>query len=547
MKALGAVALSAALLACGGKSEPLALDQQAQAASGLQPLVERAADLEGVPRPLLVAIGWADSRLSMRAGRQSLDGAYGLCNLVERDAAPPALSLDRAARLTGLPAASLRTDAFANARGAAALLREQADALFAQYKDLHEERLADWYAAVLRLAGSDDPFVADGFARQVYAVLQDGLSAQDERGQPVRIAAQEIDLTGRTLGATAGGGEYCPGGACVAFVPAASANFAAGRGGQPISLIVIHDMEGSYSSTIGWFQNPASQVSAHFDLRSSDGQITQQVRDADTAWHAGNHVVNAEAVGLEHEGYAAQGATWYTDAMYRSSAALTRWLCDTYSIPKDRQHIIGHYEVPDLNHAGWYGGASHHHDPCDVWAGDPTWHNVSACAWDWTKYMALVTGGGGPPPPPPPATGLANGGFESGLTGWTRAGSTAASASGCHGGTGCATAGAATATSGDSTLSQTFTVPAGKTTLSAWYALHCPDTVTYDWATITLKDNGSGVTATLLPKTCTKGGAWASVSAPVAAGHSYALTLLSHDDGYAGDPTFTLFDDVTLR
>jgi len=25
---------------------------------------------------------------------------------------------------------------------------------------------------------------------------------------------------------------------------------------------------------------------------------------------------------------------------------------------------------------------------------------------------------------------------------------------------------------------------------------------------------------------------------------SYTLTLTSHDDNYAGDPTFTLFDDV---
>ena len=29
-------------------------------------------------------------------------------------------------------------------------------------------------------------------------------------------------------------------------------------------------------------------------------------------------------------------------------------------------------------------------------------------------------------------------------------------------------------------------------------------------------------------------------------GHSYTLTLISHDDGYAGDPTYTLYDDVTV-
>ena len=86
--------------------------------------------------------------------------------------------------------------------------------------------------------------------------------------------------------------------------------------------------------------------------------------------------------------------------MYRSSSALTRWLCDTLHIPKDRVHIIGHYEIPDPDNAGWFGGAGHHHDPCDSWNGTPTWHNNTACYWDWTHYMALVTGGGAPPPPP---------------------------------------------------------------------------------------------------------------------------------------------------
>jgi hypothetical protein len=105
--------------------------------------------------------------------------------------------------------------------------------------------------------------------------------------------------------------------------------------------------------------------------------------------------VNQQAVGIEHEGYAHTGYTWYTEAMYRSSAALVRWLASTYNIPLDRTHIIGHYEVPDPNNAGLFGGADHHHDPCDSWAGSATWHNNIACYWDWAHYMDLVTGAGG--------------------------------------------------------------------------------------------------------------------------------------------------------
>ena len=511
------------------------------AKAGLQASVERAADLEGVPRQLLLAITWVDSRLSMRGGEPSLDLAYGLSHLVDRDDAPAALSLARAARLTGQDPALLRTDALANARGGAALLREQAALLFAAYPDLHEERLSDWYQAVMRVSGSEVAVVADGFAQQVYAVLQGGLDAIDDEGGEVHLAPQQIDLLGRALFIDRGAsGEYCPGGACVRYVPAAATNQAAGRGTSTIDLVVIHDMEGTYSNTIAWFQNPASQVSAHFDLRSSDGQITQQVMDADTAWHSGNHDVNTRAIGIEHEGYAAQGTQWYTEAMYQSSAALTRWLCDTYAIPKDRQHIIGHYEVPDPNHSGWYGGKSHHHDPCGVWSGDPTWHNVSVCYWDWTHYLHLITSGGGP------GAAIANGGFEQGLTGWKVAGAASVSKS-AHGGFTAAMVGRASP-SADSAVSQTFTVPAAGGALSFWYQSVCADKVKHDWASATLTDAGTGRVTTLLNPVCNNDGAWHHVtSGRLAGGTVFALKLASHDDGHAGDPTYTLYDDVTLQ
>ena len=170
----------------------------------------------------------------------------------------------------------------------------------------------------------------------------------------------------------------------------------------------------------------------------------------------------------------------------------------------------------------------------DNYASDPT----------FTLYddVTVTSGGGGGG-----GSGITNGNFESGATGWTRAGTTSVATSGCHGGAGCAMAGSTSATNGDSSFSQTFSVPTGKSQLSTWYAIHCPDTVTYDWATITLKDNTSGTTVTVLPKTCTNSGSWTNVTSSVTAGHSYTLTLTSHDDNYASDPTYTLFDDAVLN
>ena len=55
---------------------------------------------------------------------------------------------------------------------------------------------------------------------------------------------------------------------------------------KPVSAVVIHYTEGSYAGCISWFKNCDAQVSAHYVIRSVDGQITQMVREADKAWHA---------------------------------------------------------------------------------------------------------------------------------------------------------------------------------------------------------------------------------------------------------------------
>ena len=101
----------------------------------------------------------------------------------------------------------------------------------------------------------------------------------------------------------------------------------------------------------------------------------------------------------------------------------------------------------------------------------------------------------------------------------------------------------------DSTLAQTFMLPAGASTLTLWYRVICPDTITYDWAAATLKDNSTGTTITVLPNTCTNTNTWVQASASVSsmAGHSVTLTLKNHDDNYAGDATYTDFDDINVQ
>jgi serine protease len=142
---------------------------------------------------------------------------------------------------------------------------------------------------------------------------------------------------------------------------------------------------------------------------------------------------------------------------------------------------------------------------------------------------------------------ITNGGFEAGsLSGWTTAGTASVVNSGAHSGTYAASLGdGVNATNGDSSAAQTFTATNGGT-LSFWYDNICPDTVTYDWGTATLKDNTTGVTTTVLAKTCVANSGWKQITKALTAGHNYTLNLISHDDNYAGDPTVTRYDDVTV-
>ena len=154
---------------------------------------------------------------------------------------------------------------------------------------------------------------------------------------------------------------------------------------------------------------------------------------------------------------------------------------------------------------------------------------------------------------PTTVNAIINPGFENGLTSWTTTGTTSIVTTGCNSGI-CVMAGATTATSGDSTISQTFTVPAGLSQFSFYYYMYCPDTVKYDWFTTTLVDNTANSlldtntlqTISSLPKKCVTSTSWTKVTGSVTAGHSYTLTLVSHDDGVSTDPSYTLFDSISL-
>ncbi|WP_245997661.1 N-acetylmuramoyl-L-alanine amidase [Streptomyces armeniacus] len=150
-----------------------------------------------------------------------------------------------------------------------------------------------------------------------------------------------------------------------------------------IDRVVIHVVQGSYAVALKVFRDPDHGAATHYVVRSRDGHIAQCIRELDVAFHAGNRSYNERSIGIEHEGWVDRPGG-FTDVMYESSARLTADICKRHGIPVDREHIVGHHEVPGTDHT------------------DPGPH------WDWDRYIRLVRVASTAPPTPSP-TGPATG------------------------------------------------------------------------------------------------------------------------------------------
>lgn len=175
------------------------------------------------------------------------------------------------------------------------------------------------------------------------------------------------------------------------WVPAPGCNYSERT--DPVSAVVIHYTEGSYAGSISWFQNCASSVSAHYVIRSSDGQVTQMVRERDKAWHARS--ANAYSIGVEHEAYG-DIISYFTDAMYASSADLIRDICSRYEeIDGHRTFYRDTLDNGTTLNVGVHdlGGPEactkirgHQHFPGQS-------HTDPGPYWDWNYYYKLINEG----------------------------------------------------------------------------------------------------------------------------------------------------------
>ncbi|MFJ1583410.1 N-acetylmuramoyl-L-alanine amidase [Streptomyces sp. NPDC088197] len=311
-------------------------------------------------------------------------------------------TLDAAAKLTRTSQEDVRTDERQSVRAGAALLaRYQKEATGSLPADPGQ-----WYAGIARYSQSTDPQGAQLFAERVLGSVKTGVSRVTTDGQSLTLPADptvrvvkpaKVPVTATFASTAAVPTPECPAELHCTFDPAAYAKAGSAAddfgnynesnrpaNGEDIRYIVIHDAEGTFAGTLATFKDVSRYASAHYVV-GGQGQVAQAVETKNEAWHAANKTVNMHSVGIEHEGYAIKNGQWVSEQEYQSSATLVKYLAAKFNIPLDREHIIGHDEVPGV---------------LDT--------NVSAQHWDpgpffdWNHYMSLLgapdgAGGAGGP------------------------------------------------------------------------------------------------------------------------------------------------------
>ncbi len=194
LKLSGVGIAGSALLGVTGSGNVLA--QEPSPGSSLVEEFEKAAAEYGVPKGLLMAMGYVNTRWEMPPPEASNYeegdihgwGGYGIMHLVKN---PSADTLGAAAELTGIPEDTLMTDRGANILGGAALLA-------ASQGRGRPTRLGEWFGALAgRGRAPGKPLKATSgvgggelYAGQVFGVLEAGASTTTRNGERIVLEAR---------------------------------------------------------------------------------------------------------------------------------------------------------------------------------------------------------------------------------------------------------------------------------------------------------------------------------------------------------------------
>ena len=381
-----AVALIAHLVIPSARADDASDFAQMQIREQAGPLFDSAAQEFSVPADLLRAYAFVHTRWSLPAVTDDpahTPAIYGIMGLHDGREGWFISQVGRAAKLLGVSEEQIRHDLRTNVRAAAALLSDAA-----RQRGIEGEVVESWVPAVEAISAIPMASPVDRFARKTEAYDVLDVLHRGHDGNGIRIAARFLDLrrafstsdlslmrapSVNAAEIAAAGGDY----------PQALWNPTTcfeSRAGAATTHIAIHTMQGYYASTISWFKNCRNEVSAHYLVRSSDGQITQMVHEADMAWHV-RPIANPYTVGIEHEGFITD-PIWYTKEIYEASAMLVRDVCVRRAIDCTKTYG-GSFQGPLSDIEFKVKGHVH-------FAGQT--HTDPGVNWDWPRYRALVLG-----------------------------------------------------------------------------------------------------------------------------------------------------------
>jgi len=302
---------------------------------------EEAAAEFGVPADLLKVIGQIENNWTQIG--PSIDRGWGIMHLVEN---PYCNTLGEAATLIRVSKDVLKDDARQNIRGAAALLAQY-------YNDIGKGKSEweKWFEAAKKFSGLINERLQVQQATRYFNTLKNGISSTTVWSETITIAPKaDLQIPESQVEKTMASADYPP-----AISDLTPCNFGVGRN-SAINTWVNHWIAvGTYAGTISWFHTcrPSAPSSAHFVIRNSDGEITQVVGVANTAYHAGasGQNNNGPSIGIEHEATIANPSQWSSVPMLTASTDMACYFLGIYNIPATRSlpGIREHNEMPGTN------------------------------------------------------------------------------------------------------------------------------------------------------------------------------------------------------
>ncbi len=310
--------------------------------------------------PLVILKSYAQVQSNWAQVSESMYGSWGIMGLVENNMSQ---QITLAATLLNTTNDDIKNNAYNNIRAAAALL--------AHYQKKHGEApgIEDWFESVCDLTGIKEKYLQQSLAQRIYKVIQQGSKTASIWGEIIFIQPTEKTMIPESK-VKLQDDEIAPLGNGIPDFPNAiynltTCNFNSRPAGAGIKYYFVHYIAtGTYEGTISWFKNCSSQVSAHYVVRNSDGQVTQMVDEEDRAWSQGVTEYNDMGIGVEHDIIVTNLSMWDNTAMLGEAGKLAADVCNRNGIPKQRRvnngelGIYGHSDVratdcPNLTQERW--------------------------------------------------------------------------------------------------------------------------------------------------------------------------------------------------